>query len=94
MTHAERIDALSSAFTESMTRLLARLDGASPTALMAKPPEGGWSSAEIAWHVGVINVAFAGLIDGSIPNARPAPEGFLETPWTEIASRVPAKHVE
>ena len=58
---------------------------------MAKPREGGWSAAEIAWHVGAINNAFAGLIDGSIPSARPAPDGFVETSWTEIAMRVPAK---
>lgn len=91
MTHAERIADLSTAFSESMTRFLARLDSASPDALTTKPESGGWSAAEIAWHVGAINVAFAGLIDGSIPNARPAPPGFLETPWNEIATRVPAK---
>lgn len=91
MTHSERIEQLTSAFSESMTRFLARVEGASPEALQAKPADGGWSSAEIAWHVGAINVAFAGLIDGSLPNARPAPEGFLETPWSEIATRVPAK---
>jgi len=91
MTHEERIVELSTSFTDSMARFLKRLESASPEALMAKPVEGGWSAAEIAWHVGAINNAFAGLIDGSLPNAKPTPEGFVETPWTEIAMRVPAK---
>jgi uncharacterized damage-inducible protein DinB len=91
MTHAERIAELSTAFSESMDRFLKRIEDASSEALKAKPSEGGWSPAEIAWHVGAINNAFAGLIDGSAPGARPAPEAFVETPWTEIALRVPAK---
>ncbi len=91
MTHAERISTLTDAFNESMTRFLARLDTATPEQLIATPADGGWSPAQVAWHVGVINEAFAGLIDGSIPNARPAPEGFTETPWSTIAAQVPVK---
>ena len=91
MTHAERIAELSTAFSDSMTRFMARVERVSPETLMAKPPEGGWSAGEVAWHVGAINNAFAGLIDGSVPNARPVTDGFVETPWTEIAMRVPAK---
>ena len=91
MTHADRIAELTTNFSDSMARFLARIDSASSEALMLKPREGGWSPAEIAWHVGAINNAFAGLIDGSAPGARPAPEAFVETPWTEIAMRVPAK---
>jgi hypothetical protein len=91
MTHAERIADLTSAFNDSMSRLLARLDAATPEQLTKSPDGGGWSPAEIAWHVGVINEAFAGLIDGSIPRARQAPEGFVETPWKDIASQVPVK---
>ena len=91
MTHTERIAELTTAFNESMARFLARLDGASIAQLEAAPADGGWTGAQIAWHVGVINEAFAGLIDGSIPNARPAPEGFTETPWRAIAEQVPAK---
>lgn len=91
MSHAERIAELSAAFSDSMTRFLARVEGASSEALMAKPGEGGWSAAEIAWHVGAINNAFAGLIDGSIPKARPVGGDFVETPWTDIAAKVPVK---
>ena len=91
MSHTERIGELTTAFTESMDRFLKRMEGAPSEALLVKPSDGGWNAAEVGWHVGAINNAFAGLIDGSIPNARPAPEGFVETPWTEIAMRVPAK---
>lgn len=91
MTHTERIADLTTSFNESMARFLARLDGASAAQLEATPADGGWTGAQVAWHVGVINEAFAGLIDGSIPNARPAPEGFTETPWSAIAAQVPAK---
>ncbi len=91
MSHAERIAELSTAFSDSMTRFLKRIEGSSSEALMIKPSEGGWSPAEVSWHVGAINNAFAGLIDGSVPSARPAPDGFVETPWTDIAMRVPAK---
>jgi uncharacterized damage-inducible protein DinB len=91
LSHAERIAELSTNFSDSMTRFLARVERATPESLMKKPDEGGWSAGEVAWHVGAINNAFAGLIDGSVPSARPAPEGFVETPWTEIALRVPAK---
>lgn len=91
MTHAERIAELTAAFNESMSRFLARLDAASADQLARKPGDGGWSGAQVAWHVGIINEAFAGLIDGSASNARPAPEGFTETPWSAIAEKVPVK---
>jgi hypothetical protein len=91
VSHTERIAELSTNFSDSMTRFLARVERTAPDSLMKKPDDGGWSAAEISWHVGAINNAFAGLIDGSVPNARPAPEGFVETPWTEIAMRVPVK---
>ena len=91
MTHSARIAELTTSFNESMTRFLSRLDAASSAQLEATPAAGGWTGAQVAWHVGIINEAFAGLIDGSIPNARPAPEGFTETPWSAIAEQVPAK---
>lgn len=91
MTHSARIADLTTSFNESMARFLSRLDAASSAQLETTPANGGWTGAQVAWHVGVINDAFAGLIDGSIPNARPAPEGFTETPWSAIAEQVPAK---
>jgi hypothetical protein len=91
MSHAARIVELTTAFNESMARFLVRLHTASPQQLMKRPDGGGWSAAQIAWHVGATNEAFAGLMDGSIPDAQPAPDGFTETPWSDIAHQVPAK---
>lgn len=91
MTHTERITELTTAFNDAMARLLARLDAASSDAMSQAPTSGGWSPAQVVWHVGATNEAFAGLIDGSIPNARPAPEGFIEPSWSSIAAQVPEK---
>ena len=91
MTHAARIIDLSASFTGAMARFVARIEGASPEALEKVPADGGWTAAQIAWHVAATNEAFAGLIDGSIPHARPATETFRETPWSAIAEKVPAK---
>ncbi|MBP6715809.1 MAG: DinB family protein [Acidobacteria bacterium] len=91
MNHATRIAELTAAFNESMARFLGRLQAATAEQLVKAPEGGGWSAAQVVWHVGATNEAFAGLIDGSIPNARPAAEGFTETPWGDIASQVPAK---
>jgi hypothetical protein len=89
--HAARIVELQQAFTDAMTRLLARLDGASAAELVQTPAGGGWSPAQVAWHVGAINNAFAGLIDGSIPQAKEPGAEFVETPWRDLAARVPDK---
>jgi hypothetical protein len=91
MTHGARIADLTTSFNQSMTRFLERLDAAPADEMARMPESGGWSAAQVAWHVGATNEAFAGLIDGSIPSARPAPDGFAETPWSAIAEKVPAK---
>ena len=67
--HAARVADLQTAFDDAMRRLLARVDGASDAELAQAPADGGWSAAQTAWHVAAINQAFAGLIDGSIPQA-------------------------
>lgn len=91
MTHTARIAELSAAFTDSMARFLARLDAATSDQLTQAPADGGWSAVQVAWHVAATNEAFAGLIDGSIPTAKPAPADFAEMPWSAIATEVPAK---
>lgn len=53
--------------------------------------DGGWSAAQIAWHVAAVNEAFAGLIDGSSPTAQPAPPDFVERTWTEIGESLAKK---
>lgn len=91
MTHTARIAELTAAFNDSMARFLARLDAAPSDQLTQAPAAGGWSAAQVAWHVAATNEAFAGLIDGSMPSAKPAPAGFTEMPWSAVASKTPAK---
>lgn len=89
MTHADRIIDLSASFAAAMARFVARIEAQSPAALQKVPADGGWTVAQIAWHVAATNEGFAGLIDGSIPQAQPPGEHFRETPWATIAEQVP-----
>ena len=89
MTHDERIAATAEAFDAAMTRFLTRIEGTADDVAERVPAGGGWSAAGIAWHVAVTNEQFAGLIDGSVPGARPPEPGFEETPFSEITSIVP-----
>jgi uncharacterized damage-inducible protein DinB len=89
MTHDQRIADLTSRFDSAMARFTARVSGATAEAAERAPATGGWSVAQIAWHVGVINDAFCGLVDGSAPNVKPAPDDYVETPWAELISKVP-----
>src|SRR5687767_10426112 len=89
MSHEERIAATAAAFEAAMARLLARIESTPDAIAERVPADGGWSAAGVAWHVAVTNEQFAGLIDGSVPGARPPEEGFEETPFAEIVAMVP-----
>jgi hypothetical protein len=89
LTHEERIDATAAAFEAAMARFLARIEGTPDSVAERVPADGGWSAAGIAWHVAVTNEQFAGLVEGTVPGARPPEEGFEETPFPEILSIVP-----
>jgi hypothetical protein len=89
LTHEERIAATAAAFEAAMARFLARIEGTPDSVAERVPAEGGWSAAGIAWHVAVTNEQFAGLVEGTVPGARPPEEGFEETPFPEILSIVP-----
>lgn len=86
MTHADRINTIVAGFEEAMSRLQARLTGAAAADAEGPRADGGWSAAQIAWHVAAVNESFASLIDGRRPVAQPAPEGFVERTWEEIAA--------
>ena len=91
MTHAERIDTIVASFEEAMSRFQSRLSGASAADAERPRADGGWSAAQIAWHVAAVNEAFAGLIDGSRPIAQPAPADFVERTWTEIGASLASR---
>lgn len=74
-----------------MARFEARLAGA-PAADAERPrSDGGWSAAQIAWHVAAVNHSFASILDGSRPAAQPAPSDFVERTWAEIGGSLEPK---
>jgi hypothetical protein len=88
--HLARVKHLRDAFTEANGRLVARLRRATDDAAMVEV-EGGWSAAQIGWHVATVTTRFAGLISGEISGAQPLAADFGERPWEEIASSIPER---
>jgi len=91
MTHSDRIAAIVSSFEEAMARFTARLESASAADAERPRDDGGWSAAQIAWHVAAVNRSFAAILDGSFPVAKPAAADFVERAWEEIGAGVPEK---
>jgi hypothetical protein len=88
--HVARLNHLREAFAEANGRLVARLRRATDDAAMVEV-EGGWSAAQIGWHVATVTTRFAGLISGEISGAQPLAADFRERPWEEIASSIPER---
>lgn len=90
MVHDERIRRAREAFREAHERFLTRLRQAPPDRAERPADDGGWSPAQIAWHVAAVNTAFAALLTGE-RQAPPLPDGFIERTWDEIGASTPAK---
>jgi hypothetical protein len=90
VNHTDRISAARTSFRAAHARFTGRLRAAAPEAAVRRPADGGWSPAEIGWHVAAINAALAPLLSGE-REAAPLPAGFVERPWQEIAASAPAK---
>lgn len=86
--HRARIGHLRESFAEANERLVARLRAADDDGARRVPEGGGWSAAQIGWHVAKVTTRFAGLMSGELPGAQPLPSGFVERPWAEVASQV------
>jgi hypothetical protein len=87
--HYARLGHLREAFAEANERLVARLRKAEDDAVRKAPEGGGWSAAQIGWHVAKVTTRFAGLMSGDAPGAQPLPADFREREWTAIASEIP-----
>lgn len=74
-----------------MARFHARLTSANPVDVERVPADGGWSPAQVAWHVAAVNESFTKILDGSFPVAKPAAAEFIERTWEEIGTGVPDK---
>ena len=88
--HVARTARLQGSFAEANERLLARLRDASDEAA-ERPAAGGWSAAQIGWHVAAVTARFAGMISGELPAAVPVAENFREKEWTEVVASIPER---
>ncbi|HEX2338918.1 MAG TPA: DinB family protein [Vicinamibacterales bacterium] len=87
--HTDRVARLMSAFDEAMGRLITRVERAGDNGLAA-PAAGGWSVAQIAWHVATVNDSFASIMaEGR--GTEPAASGFVERTWRDIVAGMPPK---
>src|SRR5690606_38106143 len=89
MTHTDRLAHTIAAFESAMDRFFARLESVTEAEAARVPAGGGWSVAGITWHVAVATEGLASLVDGTRPLARAPEADFVETPFSDIAARVP-----
>ena len=90
-SHTERIDRVRTAYREAHARLVKRLTDAPADAVERAPADGGWSAAQIGWHVAAVDASFAALVSGERPGAQPLPDGASEKPWADIVKEMPGK---
>lgn len=85
-----RIHASATAFQTASDALVSSLEGLSDEAARRTPTGGGWTPAQIGWHVAATSDLLAGMLTGDIPGAVPAPPDFSENPaiFTTVPSKV------
>ncbi len=89
--HYARVRQMRQAFAQANERLVARLRACDDESAERVPEGGGWSAAQIGWHVARVTTTFAGLLTGDVPGAQPLPGGFTPRAWAEIAAAIPGK---
>lgn len=90
-THRELIARTRQSYREAHERLVTRLRNAPDDAVHRVPAEGGWSAAQIGWHVAAVDGQFADIVSGARPAAQPLGAGTAEKPWTEIVAALPSR---
>ena len=88
--HVARVRHLRETFAEANERLVARLRRVADQDA-ERAPAGGWSAAQIGWHVAKATTRFAGLVSGDIPGPQPFAADFRPRPWDEVAAAIPGK---
>lgn len=86
--HLARMRQLRESFASANERLVARLRGATDEAA-ERHVAGGWSAAQIGWHVATVSTRFAAMISGDLAGPQVLPDSFQERPWAEIAGTIP-----
>ena len=88
--HAERIARMRRAYREAHDRLVARLRSAPGDLVERRPTDGGWSAAQIGWHVATVDRTFAELVSGARPSQLLTGD-FRERTWAEVVAGIPQK---
>ena len=78
-------------FAEANERLVARLRGATDEAAERHVPDGGWSAAQIGWHVATGHDAVRGLMSGDVGGRAAAAGGFPRADVAEIVAAIPPR---
>jgi len=91
VSHYERMHAIQAAFLIANHHLAAGVGKLDDARAAQKPADGGWSAAQIAWHVALANERLARILAGEDAGSIvPIPEGFQETSgnivprWVEV----------
>ena len=90
-SHAELIARTRQSYREAHERFVKRLREAADGAVHRTPADGGWSAAQIGWHVAAVDGQFAEIVSGVRPVAQPIGPGAAERPWTEVLMGIPQK---
>jgi hypothetical protein len=88
-THTERIARVRAAYKEARERFATRLRQAPDADVHRVPAGGGWSAAQIGWHVAAVDASFAAVLSGESPAAKPLADGAAVRPWSEVAASIP-----
>ena len=90
-SHNELIARSRQSYREAHQRFVARLRNAPEDAVHRAPADGGWSAAQIGWHVAAVDGQFAEIVSGARPAAQPLGADAAEKPWGDIVAGIPHK---
>jgi uncharacterized damage-inducible protein DinB len=88
-TYTESVARTRAAYKEARDRFAARLRDASDADVHRAPAAGGWSAAQIGWHVAAVDTAFAAVLAADSPAAKALPDGTTTRTWNEILRGIP-----
>jgi uncharacterized damage-inducible protein DinB len=90
-THYDLIARTRQSYREAHERFVKRLREAPQDAVHCAAPDGGWSAAQIGWHVAAVDGQFADIVSGARAVAQPLGAGVTERPWSEVVAGIPQR---
>jgi len=90
MTHDDRIRSIDNTFITANGELIAAIERLNDQAATRRPSDGGWSAAQIGYHVALTNEFLSAVMSGGVAEmAVPKPAGFQEALATlELPAKV------